>query len=167
MCGRFSLGASATTLVAQFDLFEAPSWSPRYNIAPTQEVLVVVEDPATASRQPRRHRWGLIPSWAKHPTTGNQLINAQAETAGIKPAFRPAFKMRRCLILADRFYEWKKGWQPAIASWIRGGDGGMAGAEAAGPATPASGSAELSKVTGFTYVPDFGRRWSAPLRSLR
>ncbi len=108
MCGRFSLGASATTLVAQFDLFEAPSWSPRYNIAPTQEVIVVVKDPATASRQARRHRWGLIPSWAKDKAIGNQLINAQAETAATKPAFRSAFRKRRCLILADGFYEWKK-----------------------------------------------------------
>ncbi len=108
MCGRFSLGASATTLVAQFGLFEAPSWSPRYNIAPTQEILVVVKDPATASRQARRHRWGLIPSWAKDRSIGNQLINAQAETAATKPAFRVAFRKRRCLILADGFFEWKK-----------------------------------------------------------
>ncbi len=124
--------------------------------------------PTKAKRQGRRHRWGLIPSWAKDKAIGNQLINAQAETAGIKPAVRPAFMMRRCLIQADGFYEWKKGgWQPAIASWVRSGDGGMAGAEAAGPATPASGSAELSKVTVITDVPDFGRRWSAPLPSWR
>ncbi len=72
---------------------------------PTQEVLVAVQDPTKAKRQARRHRWGLIPSWAKDLAIGNQLINAQAETAGIKPAYRPAFKMRRCLIQADRFYE--------------------------------------------------------------
>jgi putative SOS response-associated peptidase YedK len=108
MCGRFSLGTSAATLAGQFNLFEAPAWTPRYNIAPTQEVLVVVQDPTTARRQARRHRWGLIPSWAKDLAIGNQLINAQAETAATKPAFRVAFKKRRCLILADGFYEWKK-----------------------------------------------------------
>ena len=67
MCGRFSLGASATTLAAQFVLFEAPAWTPRYNIAPTQEVLVVVQDPTTAHRQARLHRWGLIPLLGKGP----------------------------------------------------------------------------------------------------
>ncbi len=123
MCGRFSLGASATTLVAQFDLFEAPAWTPRYNIAPTQEVLVVVKDPATASRQARRHRWGLIPSWAKDPAIGNQMINAQAETAATKPAFRVAFKKRRCLILADGFFEWKKENRHKQPYYIRLDDG--------------------------------------------
>ena len=101
MCGRFSLGASATTLAKQFDLFETPTWTPRYNIAPTQEVLVVVKDPVNAKRQDRRHRWGLIPSWAKDPAIGSQLINAMAETAATKPAYRAAFKKRRGLILAD------------------------------------------------------------------
>jgi putative SOS response-associated peptidase YedK len=108
MCGRFSLGANARTLVTQFALFEELAWTPRYNIVPTQEVLVVVQDPANTKRQARRHRWGLIPSWAKYPAIGNQLINAQAETAATKPAFRSAFRKRRCLILADGFYEWKK-----------------------------------------------------------
>ncbi len=108
MCGRFSLGASATTLVAQFNLFEALPWTPRYNIAPTQEVLVVVQNPTNVKRQARLHRWGLIPSWAKDRGIGNQLINAQAKTAETKPAFRVAFRKRRCLILADGFFEWKK-----------------------------------------------------------
>ncbi len=90
------------------DLCEVPAWTPRYNIAPTQEVLVVVQDPTKAKRQARRHRWGLIPSWAKDRSIGNQLINAQAETAATKPTFRSAFRKRRCLILADGFFEWKK-----------------------------------------------------------
>jgi len=108
MCGRFSLGASAKALADLFGLPEAPAWTPRYNIAPTQEVVVVVQDPTTASRQARRYRWGLIPSWAKDPAIGNQLINAQAETAATKPAFRVAFRKRRCLILADGFYKWQR-----------------------------------------------------------
>ncbi len=90
------------------DLCEVPAWTPRYNITPTQEALVVVAEPTKAQRHARRQRWGLIPSWAKDPAISNQLINAQAETAATKPAFRAAFKKRRCLILADGFYEWKK-----------------------------------------------------------
>ncbi len=108
MCGRFSLGTPAATLAAQFDLFQTPPWTPRYNIAPTQEVLGVVRDPVRPDRQARRLRWGLIPLWAKDPAIGSQLINAQAETAATKPAFRVAFRKRRCLILADGFYEWRK-----------------------------------------------------------
>ncbi len=123
MCGRFSLGADATTLASQFSLFEAPPWTPRYNIAPTQEVLVVVQDPTKAKRQARRHRWGLIPSWAKDPAIGNQLINAQAETAATKPAFRVAFRKRRCLILADGFFEWKKENRHKQPYYIRLDDG--------------------------------------------
>jgi len=80
MCGRFRLGASVTTLTC-LALFEPPPWSPRYNISPTQEVLIVVQDPAAAQRRAKRYRWGLIPSWAKDPAIGNQLINARAETA--------------------------------------------------------------------------------------
>ncbi len=123
MCGRFSLGADAATLASQFNLFEALAWTPRYNIAPTQEVLVVVQDPTTASRQARQHRWGLIPSWAKDLAIGNQLINAQAEMAATKPAFRVAFKKRRCLILADGFYEWKKEGRHKQPYYIRLDDG--------------------------------------------
>ncbi len=108
MCGRFSFGVDATTLASQFNLFEAPAWTPRYNIAPTQEVLVIVKTPEHPYRKAGLHRWGLIPSWAKDRSIGNQLINAQAETAATKPAFRAAFRRRRCLILADGFYEWKK-----------------------------------------------------------
>ncbi|MCS6911475.1 MAG: SOS response-associated peptidase, partial [Anaerolineales bacterium] len=79
--------------------------TPRYNIAPSQPVAIV------PNREPRRlelFRWGLIPSWAKDPKIGNSLINARAETAAEKPAFRAAFRRRRCLIPADGFYEWKK-----------------------------------------------------------
>ena len=123
MCGRFSLGADATTLAAQFSLFAAPVWTSRYNIAPKQEALVVVQDPATAKRQARRHRWGLIPSWAKDPAIGNQLINAQAETAATKPAFRVAFRKRRCLIMADGFYEWKTEGRQKQPYYIRLRDG--------------------------------------------
>ncbi len=108
MCGRFSLGADATTLASQFDLFEDPAWTPRYNIAPTQPAPTIVIDSADPRRGFKLHRWGLIPSWAKDPGIGSQMINAQAETVATKPAFRAAFRKRRCLILADGFYEWMK-----------------------------------------------------------
>jgi len=108
VCGRFSLGADATTLVAQFDLFEAPAWTPRYNISPTQPAPTIVIASTRPARQFTLHRWGLIPSWAKEPGIGAQMINAQAETVASKPAFRAAFRKRRCLVLADGFYEWTR-----------------------------------------------------------
>jgi putative SOS response-associated peptidase YedK len=108
MCGRFTLGATATDLAAQFNLATVPPWTSRDNIAPTQEVLIVRRASPQASREARLHRWGLVPSWAKDPAIGNRLINARAETVATKPAFRRAFKERRCLVLADGFYEWHK-----------------------------------------------------------
>jgi putative SOS response-associated peptidase YedK len=105
MCGRFSLGA--TIRVAQ--LFDLPNWPevpPRYNIAPSQEVPTVIRNRETAAREFWPMRWGLVPSWANDPSIGNRLINARAETAATKPAFRRPLRERRCLILADGFYEW-------------------------------------------------------------
>ncbi len=108
MCGRFSLGASATALAAQFDLPNVPAWTPRYNIAPTQEVLAVVKLSEASMRQARLLRWGLIPQWAEGQAVGSRMINARAETVATKPAFRRAFRERRCLILTDGFYEWQR-----------------------------------------------------------
>ncbi len=108
MCGRFTLSASATDLIQQFDLASLPSWMPRYNIAPTQEVLTVLRLRDTPERQSRLLRWGLIPMWAEGPAVGSRMINARAETVATKPAFRRAFRERRCLILADGFYEWQR-----------------------------------------------------------
>ncbi len=108
MCGRFSLGTPATTLAGQFNLFEIPAWPPRYNLAPTQPAPTVVKAASQLARQFKMHRWGLIPPWAKDPGIGSQLINARAETVAAKPAFRKAFRERRCLILADGFFEWQR-----------------------------------------------------------
>ncbi len=107
MCGRFTLTADPGELQAAFGLSEpAPrELTPRYNIAPTQAVAVV---PNLEPRKLDVFNWGLIPSWAKDPKIGNSLINARAETVAEKPAFRAALKRRRCLVLADGFYEWKK-----------------------------------------------------------
>ncbi len=108
MCGRFTLSASATALVEQFDLANLPNWTPRYNIAPTQEALTVAMLPGFPGRYGRLLRWGLIPRWAKGPRSGSSLTNARAETVAGKAAFRHAFRQRRCLILANGFYEWQR-----------------------------------------------------------
>ncbi|MBI2977024.1 MAG: SOS response-associated peptidase [Chloroflexi bacterium] len=106
MCGRFTLTADPADLQAAFNLAEAPpALAPRYNIAPTQPVAVVANN---SGGKLEFFRWGLIPSWATDPAIGNRLINARAETLAEKPSFRSALKKRRCLILADGFYEWKK-----------------------------------------------------------
>jgi len=107
VCGRFSLGG--TVRVGQ--LFDLPNWPetpPRYNIAPGQDVPAVFRNRETAARESRTFRWGLVPFWAKDPTIGNRLINARAETVAAKPAFRRPLRERRCLILADGFYEWEQ-----------------------------------------------------------
>jgi putative SOS response-associated peptidase YedK len=83
-------------------------WNPRYNIAPTQPVPVIRQNPEEPVRELSLMRWGLIPSWAKDPSGSASMINVRAETASTKPAFRDALKFRRCLIPADGFYEWKR-----------------------------------------------------------
>jgi putative SOS response-associated peptidase YedK len=106
MCGRFSLTrGDREDLEEEFGLPVPAGYRPRYNIAPTQEVLVLLDD---GTRQIEALRWGLIPSWAKDPKIGHKLINARAETLFERPSFRSAGKERRCLILADGFYEWRK-----------------------------------------------------------
>jgi putative SOS response-associated peptidase YedK len=107
MCGRFSQSKSAETLSSAFQL-AVPSWTPRYNIAPTQAVPTASVFPSESEPQFRLLRWGLVPSWSKDLSIGTKLINARAETVAEKPSFRSAFKQRRCLILADGFYEWKR-----------------------------------------------------------
>ena len=107
MCGRYTLRTPVDSLVKRFEIEEYPSSiTPSYNIAPTQEVAAVVEE--DEKRKLEMFHWGLIPSWAKDPAIGNKMINARAETVSEKPSFRKAFKVRRCLIVADGFYEWQK-----------------------------------------------------------
>jgi putative SOS response-associated peptidase YedK len=107
MCGRFALFAEPKAAVSHFELPELPLFEARYNIAPTQAVLVIRDDPLRGGRAAARMRWGLIPSWAADASMGAGLINARAETAAEKPAFRAAFRQRRCLIPASGFYEWR------------------------------------------------------------
>jgi putative SOS response-associated peptidase YedK len=105
MCGRFTLTIDPEQLRETMPWLEVPSgFKPRFNIAPSQPVAVVPND---GKNKLDFYVWGLIPSWAKDPQIGNRLINARSETLSEKPSFRNAFRRRRCLILADGFYEWK------------------------------------------------------------
>jgi len=100
MCGRFALHAHPDVVKLQFGLDALPQFQPRYNIAPTMPVLIVRSGGAATVR------WGLVPSWAKDPSMGARMNNARAETVAEKPAFRDAYRRRRCLIPASGFYEW-------------------------------------------------------------
>ena len=106
MCGRYSLKADLEDVQRRFEFIaDELTYSPRYNIAPTQPVLAVTNDDG---RKASYMRWGLIPSWAKGASMGHRLINARAETVGERNSFRSAFVRRRCLVLADGFYEWQR-----------------------------------------------------------
>ncbi len=123
MCGRFSQTQSAATLAEVFALAQVPDLPPRYNFAPTQAVPAVLQtDPSL--RQFKTLRWGLIPAWAKDIAIGARLINARAETVAEKPSFRSAFAQRRCLVLADGFYEWQRLERQKQPYYFRLSDGG-------------------------------------------
>lgn len=106
MCGRFTLTLSEAQLEARFGAPLPAQYKPRYNIAPTQEIFALIVD--NQGRRIEHFRWGLIPHWAKDPKIAQKLINARAETLFEKPSFRDAVTRRRCLIIADGFYEWRQ-----------------------------------------------------------
>jgi len=108
MCGRYRLTAKERYLRDHFGLDEDPVWTPRWNIAPTRQVAIIRQHPTEPRRVFSLMRWGLVPHWAKDPSIGLRTINAMSETAAEKPAFRDAISLRRCLIPADGFYEWKR-----------------------------------------------------------
>ena len=106
MCGRYTLIADLGDLAQRFEFDGSDfSYDPGYNITPTESVLTVRN---VEGREAAFMRWGLIPFWAKDPKIGARMINARAETVAEKPAFRNALKRRRCLVLADGYYEWQK-----------------------------------------------------------
>lgn len=106
MCGRFTLTVDPADLQEAFPGIAVPTeMTPRYNIAPSQPVSVIANN---GQNKVEFFRWGLIPSWAKDPKIGNRMINARAESLAEKPSFRAAYRKRRCLILADGFYEWRR-----------------------------------------------------------
>ncbi|HLT91319.1 MAG TPA: SOS response-associated peptidase [Woeseiaceae bacterium] len=108
MCGRFAFYSSSEAMAELFGAEPVASVEPRWNIAPTQEIAAV-RQPEPGRRELVVLRWGLVPYWAKDPSIGNRLINARAETLATKPAYRDAYRKRRCLVLADGFYEWRAG----------------------------------------------------------
>ncbi len=106
MCGRYVLYGPHSRLTERFSLQECPDFAPRYNIAPTSDVLVIRQRPEVG-RVGQMVRWGLVPNWAKDISIGAKLNNARAETVAEKPSFRTSFAKHRCLIPANGFYEWK------------------------------------------------------------
>jgi len=117
VCGRYTLTTPVDDLLEIFDLPQVSfEHRPRYNIAPTQDAPVLARD--GEGRKMGLLRWGLVPFWADDPTIGNRLINARSETAHEKPAFRRAFRRRRCLVPADGFYEWRAEGDGKRPYWI-------------------------------------------------
>jgi len=108
MCGRYTLTTSPEVLAERFCIDAMPSWNPRYNLAPSQDGLIIRRLTNGAKRTATRLRWGLVPHWAHGGGALSSLINARSETAAEKPAFRDSFRYRRCLVPADGFIEWAR-----------------------------------------------------------
>ncbi|MFE8698400.1 SOS response-associated peptidase [Cytobacillus sp. FJAT-53684] len=109
MCGRFTLTATFTEIIQRFEIdaaIQEELYNPNYNVAPSQSVLSVIND--GSKNRLGFLRWGLIPPWSKEMKIGYKMINARAETISEKPSFRNPFQKKRCLIIADSFYEWKR-----------------------------------------------------------
>ena len=118
MCGRFVLFSSLEEIREAFAVRQVRyQVEPSYNVAPTQTVAVVVQREGVNTLE--KMRWGLIPAWAKDPAIGSRMINARAETVGEKPSFKRPLKDRRCLVVANGFYEWQKTGQAKIPMFIR------------------------------------------------
>ena len=128
MCGRFAFYSPHEAIVRLFGVAAAPEIEPRWNIAPTQFIATVRA--AGGPREVAMLYWGLVPSWAKEKAIGARMINARSETLTEKPSFRNAFRRRRCLILADGYYEWQRSAavkQPYFIALDDGEPFGMAG----------------------------------------
>ncbi|MBS1252919.1 MAG: putative SOS response-associated peptidase YedK [Anaerolineales bacterium] len=153
MCGRFTLVTSIEDIAAQFSVTNiSVEHQPRYNIAPTQEVLVLVKN---GDRRLDQFRWGLVPHWSKGPNTRYSMINARAETVAEKPSYRTPFAKRRCLVLADGFYEWQKRGDEKAPMYIRLESGrpfGLAGLWDLW--TPPEGGEPLKSCTIVTTTPN-------------
>ena len=106
MCGRYLITTPVEAIRQIFQVDQRPNLAPRYNVAPTQSVPIVRR--GATGRELVTVRWGLVPFWAKDLKIGAKMINAKAETVAEKPAFRDGYRRKRCLVLADGFYEWKK-----------------------------------------------------------
>ena len=129
MCGRFAFYSPSEAAAALFGVSGSIPVEPRYNIAPTQ-TIAAVRNGEDNERELVMLRWGLVPSWAKDPSIGNRMINARAETVAEKPSFRAAYRRRRCIVLADGFYEWRRAGDvktPYFISLASGSPFGLAG----------------------------------------
>lgn len=125
MCGRFGYAIPPKATAGHFGLESEPErLEPRWNIAPTQDAACVLRHPDTGQRALRMLRWGLVPHWSKDLKSGARMINARSETAASKPAFRAAFRARRCLVCADAFYEWQVLEQGGKRPWMYRPKGG-------------------------------------------
>ena len=129
MCGRFAFYSPAEAAAALFGVSASLPVEPRYNIAPTQNIAAIRNDQED-ERELVMLRWGLVPFWAKDPSIGNRMINARAETVAEKPSYRNAYRHRRCIVLADGFYEWLRRGDtktPYFISLASGGPFALAG----------------------------------------
>ena len=130
MCGRFTLKTQpdqwGQLLLPLLDIEVAKAdWSPRYNIAPTQNIVAIAVDCESAERFTDYFRWGLVPSWAEDLSIGNRMINARSETIDEKRSFAGPLKTQRCVVLADGYYEWKTEGKVKQPFWIHPADGGV------------------------------------------
>jgi putative SOS response-associated peptidase YedK len=126
MCGRYRLSRRKQIIAEHFETADwQDDWSPRYNIAPTQQIPVVRQNPKEPVRQISLMRWGLVPSWAKDTSGAARMINARSETAHTLAAFREAMKLRRCLVPADGFFEWQRRGSAKQPFCFEVGDGGL------------------------------------------
>jgi putative SOS response-associated peptidase YedK len=116
MCGRFSATFSFRDIKVRWNLQGDLSFEPRYNIAPSQSVAVILK--GDRGNEVKLMKWGLVPSWASDPSIGNRMINARAETLLGKPSFKRLVSQRRCLIPADGFYEWRREGKRKVPVWI-------------------------------------------------
>lgn len=130
MCGRYALYADGEQLAWRFGVPVPHPVAPRYNIAPSQPILALRHNPDTNTREWTHFVWGLVPAWAQDPSIGNRMINARAETLREKPAFRNAYRYRRCIVPVSGFYEWKKTGRTKQPYFVRAADNlpmGLAG----------------------------------------
>src|SRR5271157_1242877 len=117
MCGRFDCHSEAMVILKEFraDRFSA-DYHPSYNIAPSRQIVIIKDD---GKKHIVQCRWGFLPAWAKDPSIANKMINARAETVAEKPAFKDSFRRKRCLVVADGFFEWRREDKRKMPVYIR------------------------------------------------
>jgi putative SOS response-associated peptidase YedK len=131
VCGRIILITPAVDLARALGIVAPPAWArdhvPRYNVAPAQPIPAVRWDPEKDERQLTRLHWGLVPAWADTSASGYKMINARSETVATKPAFREAYRKRRCIVPVDGFYEWQRAGRRRRPHLFRPAEGGLLG----------------------------------------